>query len=131
MGIPKGGCALSGGALEVGETPAQRVAREALEETEVASEAVALVAEDGRRPAESGTVMPFDHRPRALSSICAPLNEGQVDSAPHSGRALPLDGEGVGRCVGVVVGDDHASGPRAQRGRVKAHLEGGGRTGRH
>lgn len=70
--------AMPGGALAVGETPAQGVAREVFEETGVRCEAVKLVGVHDSRLC--GTKAPFQlyH----FLFLCTPLNGGQVERAP-------------------------------------------------
>src|SRR5512143_2872565 len=72
--------AMPGGALAVGETPAEGAAREAFEETGVRSEPVALAAVHDSRLC--GTVVPV-HLYHYLF-LCRPLNGGQAEEASHA-----------------------------------------------
>jgi ADP-ribose pyrophosphatase YjhB (NUDIX family) len=70
--------AMPGGAMEVGETPAEGVMREALEETGVHCEIVALAGvHDSRR---IGAETP--HHLYMLSFLCRPLSGADLQSAP-------------------------------------------------
>lgn len=70
--------AMPGGAMEVGETPAQGVAREALEETGVRCEPVALVGVYDSRLWGSVT----RHHLYQFVFLCKPLDGGQAASQP-------------------------------------------------
>ena len=76
--------AMPGGALEVGETPAQGVVREALEETGVASEAVALVGVFDSRLC--GT--PSRHQLYQFVFLCRPLADQPPGPASHAHEVL-------------------------------------------
>jgi ADP-ribose pyrophosphatase YjhB (NUDIX family) len=76
--------ALPGGALEVGETPAQGVVREALEETGVASEAVALVGVFDSRLC--GTLS--RHQLYQFVFLCRPLAGRPPGPASHAHEVL-------------------------------------------
>jgi len=80
--------AMPGGALNVGESPAEGVVREAFEETAVRCEAVTLIGVHDSRLC--GTVAPF-HLYHFLF-LCRPLNDGQPDGAPS--HALETLGAG-------------------------------------
>jgi ADP-ribose pyrophosphatase YjhB (NUDIX family) len=70
--------AMPGGAMAVGETPAEGVAREALEETGVACEPIALVGVFDSRLC--GTIS--RHHLYQFVFLCRPLNNGQPVEAP-------------------------------------------------
>jgi ADP-ribose pyrophosphatase YjhB (NUDIX family) len=77
--------AMPGGALEVGETPAEGITREAFEETGVRCEPVALVGVHDSRLC--GTVSPY-HLYHFLI-LCSPLNHGQITEEPsHANEVL-------------------------------------------
>jgi ADP-ribose pyrophosphatase YjhB (NUDIX family) len=76
--------AMPGGALEVGETPAQGVVREALEETGVACQAVALVGVFDSRLC--GTLS--RHQLYQFVFLCRPLGDGQPGPASHAHEVL-------------------------------------------
>jgi ADP-ribose pyrophosphatase YjhB (NUDIX family) len=76
--------AMPGGALEVGETPAAGVVREALEETGVESEAVALVGVFDSRLC--GTVS--QHHLYQFVFLCRPLAGQQLGGASHAHEVL-------------------------------------------
>jgi len=76
--------ALPGGALEVGETPAQGVVREALEETGVACQAVALVGVFDSRLC--GT--PSRHQLYQFVFLCRPLADQPPGPASHAHEVL-------------------------------------------
>lgn len=70
--------AMPGGALAVGETAAEGVAREAFEETGVSCEPVALVGVHDSRYCGSETPHHLYH----FLFLCRPLNGGKVEHAP-------------------------------------------------
>jgi mutator protein MutT len=76
--------AMPGGALEVGETPAQGVVREALEETGVRAEAVQLVGVYDSRLCGSVTA----HHLYQLVFLCKPLSGGSSEPASHAQEVL-------------------------------------------
>ena len=76
--------AMPGGALEVGETPAQGAVRETLEETGVAVEAVALVGVFDSRLCGSITRHHLYH----LTFLCRPVKESLAVEASHTLEVL-------------------------------------------
>jgi ADP-ribose pyrophosphatase YjhB (NUDIX family) len=78
--------AMPGGALEVGETPAEGVVREALEETGVRCRAVSLVGIFDSRLC--GTTS--RHHLYQLTYLCAPLDEGQPEPPSHAFEVLKI-----------------------------------------
>lgn len=76
--------ALPGGALEVGETPAEGVLREVLEETGVRAAATALVGVfDSRR---AGAASP--HHVYCVTFLCRPLDGHAAESPTHALETL-------------------------------------------
>jgi len=76
--------AMPGGALEVGETPAEGVVREVLEETGVQCQPVALVGVfDSRR---SGLVS--RHHLYVITFLCRPLDQPAIAPPSHALEAL-------------------------------------------
>ena len=78
--------AMPGGALEVGETPAEGAIRETLEETGVATKAVALVGIHDSRLCGTETRHHLYH----LLFLCRPLNKGEVGEASHAIEVLDV-----------------------------------------
>jgi ADP-ribose pyrophosphatase YjhB (NUDIX family) len=79
--------AMPGGALEVGETPAEGVVREAFEETGVRAEAVALVGVfDSRR---CGTVS--RHHLYQFVFLCRPTDGHAATTPSHAAETLGAD----------------------------------------
>jgi len=78
--------AMPGGALEVGETPAQGVVREALEETGLRCEAVALVGVFDSR--HCGTVS--RHHLYHFLFLCRPLSDHRLEAATHAHEVLDV-----------------------------------------
>jgi len=78
--------AMPGGALEVGETPAQGVVREALEETGVQSEPVALVGVFDSRLCGSLT----RHHLYMFVFLCRPLTSGERGTASHAHEVVDV-----------------------------------------
>jgi ADP-ribose pyrophosphatase YjhB (NUDIX family) len=78
--------AMPGGALEVGETPAEGVVREALEETGVKCEPVALVGVFDSRLC--GTVT--RHHLYHVVFLCRPLNADRASTASHAHEVLDV-----------------------------------------
>jgi mutator protein MutT len=78
--------AMPGGALEVGETPAEGVVREALEETGVESEPVALVGVFDSRLCGSLT----RHHLYIFVFLCRPLDGGERGNASHAHEVLDV-----------------------------------------
>jgi ADP-ribose pyrophosphatase YjhB (NUDIX family) len=76
--------AMPGGALEVGETPAEGVVREALEETGVRCRAVSLVAVHDSRLC--GTISP--HHLYHFLFLCQPLDQGAPETPSHGFEVL-------------------------------------------
>jgi ADP-ribose pyrophosphatase YjhB (NUDIX family) len=76
--------AMPGGALAVGETPAQGVVREALEETGVRAEAVQLVGVYDSRLCGSVTA----HHLYQFVFLCKPLSGGSSEPASHAQEVL-------------------------------------------
>lgn len=76
--------AMPGGALAVGETPAQGVVREAWEETGVRCEPVALAGVHDSRLC--GTTAP--HHLYQFLFLCRPLDAGRAGPAAHSNEVL-------------------------------------------
>ncbi|MEW5868385.1 MAG: NUDIX hydrolase N-terminal domain-containing protein [Chloroflexota bacterium] len=76
--------AMPGGALEVGETPAQGVVREALEETGVRCQAVALVGVFDSRLCGTTSA----HHLYQFTFLCRPLNGGQAGTPSHANETL-------------------------------------------
>ena len=79
--------ALPGGFLEVGETPSEGIVREALEETGVVCEPVALVGIYDSRIWDVGVGRQAQHLYK-LTFLCRPLNRGQEQPASHAHEAL-------------------------------------------
>ena len=79
--------AMPGGALEVGETPAEGVAREALEETGVRCEPVALVGVFDSRLC--GTTS--RHHLYQFLFLCRPINEHVAEPPLHPHETLGMD----------------------------------------
>ena len=78
---------MPGGILEVGETPAAGVVREALEETGVRCEPVALVGVYDNRRWESGVAQHI----YKFTFLCRPLDGGQVADTPsHANETLEI-----------------------------------------
>jgi ADP-ribose pyrophosphatase YjhB (NUDIX family) len=78
--------AMPGGALEVGETPAEGVVREALEETGVRCRAVALVGVFDSRLC--GTLS--RHHLYHFTFLCEPLPDEAVDEPSHAVEVLDV-----------------------------------------
>jgi ADP-ribose pyrophosphatase YjhB (NUDIX family) len=78
--------AMPGGALEVGETPAEGVVREALEETGVECRAVCLVGVFDSR--FCGTLTP--HHLYQFVFLCEPMDLGKAGEASHSIEVLDV-----------------------------------------
>lgn len=76
--------AMPGGALEVGETPAEGVVREALEETGVRCRAVSLIGVFDSR--FCGTTS--RHHLYQFTFLCEPLNEGEPEKPSHALEVL-------------------------------------------
>jgi len=76
--------AMPGGALEVGETPAEGVVREALEETGVRCRAVSLIGVFDSR--FCGTTS--RHHLYQFTFLCEPLNEGAPEKPSHGLEVL-------------------------------------------
>jgi ADP-ribose pyrophosphatase YjhB (NUDIX family) len=78
---------LPGGVMEVGETPAEAVVREVLEETGVRCEPVALVGVYDNRLWETGVAQHL----YKFTFLCKPLDGGQAREAPsHAVETLEL-----------------------------------------
>jgi ADP-ribose pyrophosphatase YjhB (NUDIX family) len=78
---------MPGGILEVGETPGAGVVREALEETGVRCEPIALVGVYDNRLWETGVVQHL----YKFTFLCKPLDEGQVQQpASHAVETLEI-----------------------------------------
>jgi len=78
---------MPGGILEVGETPAAGVVREALEETGVRCEPIALVGVYDNRMWETGVIQHL----YKFTFLCKPLDEGQLrDPASHAVETLEI-----------------------------------------
>jgi ADP-ribose pyrophosphatase YjhB (NUDIX family) len=78
---------MPGGILEVGETPAAGVVREALEETGVRCEPVALVGVYDNRLWETGVIQHL----YKFTFLCKPLDGGQVRETPsHAIETLEI-----------------------------------------
>ncbi len=79
--------AMPGGAIEVGETPAEGVVREALEETGVEAEALALVGIHDSRLCGSVT----RHHLYQLTFLCQPVEgNGRFQDATHAHEVLDV-----------------------------------------
>jgi len=78
--------AMPGGALDVGETPAEGAVREALEETGVATKPVALVGIHDSRLCHTQTRHHLYH----LLFLCRPLNDGKAGEASHAIEVLDV-----------------------------------------
>ena len=78
--------AMPGGALEVGETPAEGVVREALEETGVRCRAVSLIGVFDSR--FCGTLS--RHHLYHFTFLCEPLNQGAPEKPLHSIEVLDV-----------------------------------------
>ena len=78
--------AMPGGALEVGETPAEGVVREALEETGVPCEPVALVGVFDSRLCGSLT----RHHLYIFVFLCRPLDGGERGNGSHAHEVLDV-----------------------------------------
>jgi ADP-ribose pyrophosphatase YjhB (NUDIX family) len=78
--------AMPGGALEVGETPAEGAVREALEETGLRCRAVSLIGVFDSRLC--GTTSP--HHLYHFTFLCQPLNEGQLERPSHAFEVLDV-----------------------------------------
>jgi ADP-ribose pyrophosphatase YjhB (NUDIX family) len=79
--------AMPGGALEVGETPAQGVVREALEETGVSSEPLALVGVFDSRLCGTTSL----YHLYQFVFLCRPLKGGQPRPASHAHEVLAFE----------------------------------------
>jgi ADP-ribose pyrophosphatase YjhB (NUDIX family) len=79
--------AMPGGALEVGETPAEGVVRETLEETGVRCRAVSLIGVFDSRLC--GTTS--RHHLYHFTFLCEPLNEGGPQKPSHAFEVLDVD----------------------------------------
>jgi ADP-ribose pyrophosphatase YjhB (NUDIX family) len=78
---------MPGGILEVGETPAAGVVREALEETGVRCEPIALVGVYDNRMWETGVIQHL----YKFTFLCKPLDEGQLrELASHAVETLEI-----------------------------------------
>lgn len=76
--------AMPGGALEVGETPAEGVLREALEETGVTCEALALIGvHDSRRVGAESS-----HHLYMFSFLCRPLSGQDLQNKPPTANEI-------------------------------------------
>jgi ADP-ribose pyrophosphatase YjhB (NUDIX family) len=79
--------AMPGGILEVGETPAGGVVREALEETGVRCEPIALVGVYDNRMWETGVIQHL----YKFTFLCRPLDQGQLhEPASHAVETLEI-----------------------------------------
>lgn len=78
--------AMPGGALEVGETPAEGVLREVLEETGVACEALALIGVFDARL--QGLASP--HHIYLVNFLCRPLDGVEAGSPSHANEVLDV-----------------------------------------
>ena len=79
--------AMPGGILEVGETPAAGVVREALEETGVRCEPIALVGVYDNRMWETGVIQHL----YKFTFLCSPLDQGQLrEPASHAVETLEI-----------------------------------------
>lgn len=78
--------AMPGGALEVGETPAEGAVRETLEETGLATRAVALVGIHDSRLCGTQARHHLYH----LLFLCHPLNSGKASEASHAIEVLDV-----------------------------------------
>jgi ADP-ribose pyrophosphatase YjhB (NUDIX family) len=114
---------MPGGILEVGETPAAGVVREALEETGVRCEPVALVGIYDNRRWESGVAQQI----YKFTFLCRPLDGGQVVETPsHAIETLE-----IGWFAEDALPDDLFTGHirriqdayRVWRGEQKAHFD--------
>ena len=79
--------AMPGGSLEVGETPAEGVVREALEETGVRCRAVSLIGVFDSRFCGSAS----RHHLYQFAFLCEPLNEGEPGKPSHALEVLDAD----------------------------------------
>jgi ADP-ribose pyrophosphatase YjhB (NUDIX family) len=79
--------AMPGGALEVGETPAEGVVRETLEETGVSCRAVSLIGVFDSRLC--GTTSP--HHLYQFIFLCEPLKKGEPGQPSHAFEVLDAD----------------------------------------
>lgn len=79
--------AMPGGALEVGETPAEGVVRETLEETGVSCRAVSLIGVFDSRLC--GTTSP--HHLYQFIFLCEPLKKGEPEQPSHAFEVLDAD----------------------------------------
>jgi ADP-ribose pyrophosphatase YjhB (NUDIX family) len=114
---------MPGGILEVGETPATGVVREALEETGVRCEAIALVGIYDNRRWESAVAQHI----YKFTFLCRPLDGGQVVETPsHAIETLE-----IGWFAEDALPDDLFTGHvrrvqdayRAWRGEQKTHFD--------
>jgi ADP-ribose pyrophosphatase YjhB (NUDIX family) len=78
--------ALPGGALEVGETPAEGVVREVLEETGVRTQAIALVGIFDSRWVHLET----RHHLYLITLLCTPLDSDEAGPSSHANEVLEL-----------------------------------------
>jgi len=78
--------AMPGGAIDVGETPAEGAVRETLEETGVATKAVALVGIHDSRLCGTETRHHLYH----LLFLCRPLNKSEAGEASHAIEVLDV-----------------------------------------
>lgn len=76
--------AMPGGAMEVGETPAEGIVREALEETGVRCEVVALVGVHDSRRVRAETA----HHLYMLSFLCRPLSGQELQNQPSTAAEI-------------------------------------------
>ena len=79
--------AMPGGALEVGETPAEGVLREAFEESGVRAEAVALVGVFDSRLCKTVT----RHHLYQFVFLCRPTNGHEAETPTHASETLGAD----------------------------------------
>jgi ADP-ribose pyrophosphatase YjhB (NUDIX family) len=78
--------AMPGGAIDVGETPAEGAVRETLEETGVLTKPVALVGIHDSRLCGTQTRHHLYH----LLFLCRPLNDGEAGEASHAIEVLDV-----------------------------------------
>lgn len=78
--------AMPGGAIEVGETPAEGAIRETLEETGVLTRATALVGVHDSRLCDTQTRHHLYH----LLFLCQPLNNGEAGEPSHAIEVLDV-----------------------------------------
>ena len=78
--------AMPGGAMEVGETPAEGVVRDAFEETGVRSESVALVGVFDSRLCNTSS----RHHLYQIIFLCRPVDNAQPETPSHANEVLDV-----------------------------------------